>query len=140
MLSVLGFRSSMRATTVITLAFVLAAGGCGGEPKPDREAAPDTVADARDALMDGDGEKACDQFTEAARRQLSVTLAALAGGSPMAPCDQVAGSIKALIPPVDRARVNEPVLGGRERCRAARRWSRCAGTRACRAPGSRCSS
>lgn len=95
----------MRATTVIALVLALALGGCGSEPKPDHEAAPDTVARARDALLEGDGRKACEQFTEAARRQLVFTLAAVAGGSAVAPCDRLAGSVKALVPPLDRARV-----------------------------------
>lgn len=100
----------MRATNLIALLLVPAAAGCGDEPKPDRQAVPAAVAEAREGLLDGDGQKACDQFTESARRRLAATLAALAGGSPTAPCDQVAGSVKALIPPLDRARVKDLAL------------------------------
>jgi outer membrane murein-binding lipoprotein Lpp len=97
----------MPPAIVIALVLVLAAGGCGEEQRPDSEAAPDTVAEAREGLLEGDGGKACDQFTEGARRQLSATVAALAGGSPTAPCDQLAGSVKALLGPFERARVEK---------------------------------
>lgn len=97
----------MRGPIFIALVLALAAGGCGDEQKPDGQAAPDTVAEAREGLLDGDGGKACDQFTEAARRQLAATVAGLVGGSPTAPCEQVAGSVKALLGPLDRARVEK---------------------------------
>jgi hypothetical protein len=94
----------MRVGALLTCALI-AASGCGSEPQSDAKAAPGAVAKARTGLLEGDGKKACDQFTEPARRQLTATLAAIAGGSVLVPCAEVAGSVKRLIPPLDRRRI-----------------------------------
>jgi hypothetical protein len=80
--------------------------GCGSDAaKPDGRAAPDAVAAARDGLVDGDGAKVCHQFTDDGQRQLTATLAAVAGGSAAGPCERAAAAVKPLLSPLDRSRV-----------------------------------
>lgn len=88
---------------VLVLGFLLA--GCGGGGDEGGTSPTATVGAARSALLDGDGQRACEQFTDDARRSLAGVLSAWTGGSRLTPCEEVARSVERLVSPFDRRRI-----------------------------------
>ena len=90
--------------------FALLLAGCGGGSDEGGASPTATVDAARSALLDGDGQRACEQFTDDARRSLAGVLSAWTGGSRLTPCEDVARSVKRLVSPFDRRRIESMEL------------------------------
>jgi hypothetical protein len=100
----------VRLAKAIVPAVMFVAGCGGGDGDGGGDSAAAAVGTARAALLDGDGDRACEQFAPEARRSLAAVLAAWTGGSRLAACEDVARSVGRLVSPLDRRRIEEMAL------------------------------